>query len=100
MNDGDGDHVLEWDGEILAHGGLMLNYNIPFADIYMHVKEPFRGMGLGVLIVQELKKLAYDIGRVPAARCSINNRVSKATLLKAGLKICGHRLKGEIKRKD
>jgi GNAT superfamily N-acetyltransferase len=97
MGDDDSDHVLVLDGKVVASGGLMLNYNIPYADIYMGVKEPFRKKGLGSLIVQELKREAYLMGRVPAARCNIHNRASKATLLKAGLEPCGFRLKGQIR---
>jgi ribosomal protein S18 acetylase RimI-like enzyme len=75
----------------------MLNYNKPYADIYMEVKPSFRRRGFGSLMVQELKKIIYQIGRVPAARCNINNSISKATLLKAGFKVCGAILKGYIK---
>ncbi|GEP98009.1 GNAT family N-acetyltransferase [Chitinophaga cymbidii] len=95
--DDDSDYVLVLDGKIAASGGLMLNYNLPYADIYMSVREPFQEKGLGGLIVQELKREAYGMGRVPAARCNINNRASKATLLKAGLQPCGFRLKGSVK---
>ncbi|WP_080059930.1 GNAT family N-acetyltransferase [Spirosoma aerolatum] len=90
-------YVLELNGAIVASGGLMLNYNLPFADIYMQVKEPFRRQGLGSFMVQELKKVAYLMGRVPAARCNITNQISKATLQKAGLQTCGFRLKGVLK---
>ncbi|MEO5997553.1 MAG: GNAT family N-acetyltransferase [Chitinophagaceae bacterium] len=98
MAEDDSDYVLELNGEIAASGGLILNYNLPYADIFMHVKEPFRRRGLGCLIVQELKTLAYEIGRVPAARCNVDNKISKATLKKAGLKVCGYRLKGDVKK--
>jgi len=96
----DGGYFLEQGGEVIGNGGLMLNYNKPYADIYMEVKEPFRRKGFGSLIVQELKKVCYQTGKVPAARCNINNQVSKATLLKAGFKVCGAMLKGEIKEKQ
>lgn len=98
MNGDDSDYILEKNGEIVASGGLMLNYNIPYADIYMQVKEPFRQQGMGSFIVQELKREAYVIGRVPAARCNINNPISRSTLLRAGFKVCGFRLKGNIKK--
>ena len=75
----------------------MLNYNIPYADIYMEVKEEFRRHGFGALMVQELKKEIYLLGRLPAARCNINNLASKGSILKAGFKICGYRLVGNIK---
>ena len=94
----EGDYIVTQNDETVAGGGLMLNYNMPFADIYMDVKENFRQQGFGSFIVQELKKEAYRMGRVPAARCNINNYISKATLMKAGFEICGHRLLGSIKK--
>ncbi|MBZ4189235.1 GNAT family N-acetyltransferase [Niabella beijingensis] len=97
MGDDDSTHVLIRDRIIVASGGLMLNYNMPYADIYMQVREPYRKQGLGALMVQELKKEAYRMNRVPAARCNIENPASKATLLKAGFRICGFRIKGVIK---
>jgi hypothetical protein len=63
----------------------------------MDVKENCRQHGFGSLMVQELKKEIYRLGRVPAARCNISNNASKATLIKAGLTPCGFRLKGDIK---
>ncbi|OQP65679.1 GNAT family N-acetyltransferase [Niastella populi] len=90
-------YYLMQNGELVANGGFLINYNFPYADIYMDVKEDCRQQGLGSLMVQELKKEIYRMGRVPAARCGINNNASKATLIKAGLQPCGFRLKGEIK---
>ncbi len=92
-----GGYFLQQNGEVVATGGFMLNYNKPYADIYMEVKEPFRRKGLGSLIIQELKKEIYLLGMVPAARCNISNKASKATLLKAGFKVCGAILIGDIK---
>lgn len=88
---------LKFNDEIVATGGLMLNYNFPYADIYYGVEEQHRRKGFGTLIVQELKKEAYKLGRVPAARCGTNNTISKRTMMKAGLSICGWRLVGKIK---
>jgi RimJ/RimL family protein N-acetyltransferase len=95
-----GEYILERNGEVVATGGFMLNYNIPYADIYYEVKENFRQKGFGSLIVQELKKEIYLKGRIPAARCNISNLASKANLLKAGFGICGFMLKGDIKRTE
>lgn len=92
-----GEYVLEWRGEIVATGGFMLHYNMPFADLYMEVKESFRKRGLGSFILQELKQACYLAGRVPAARCNIQNKASRAALRKAGMRVCGFMLKGEIK---
>jgi GNAT superfamily N-acetyltransferase len=96
LSEDTGDYLLLHKNEVVADGGLMLNYNLPFADIYMKVNDKYRRNGFGSLIVQELKKEAYRLGRVPAARCNVSNHISKATLIKAGLKVCGYRVKGRL----
>lgn len=90
------EYALEQNGEIVANGGYVWNYNFPYIDMYYDVKENKRQQGFGCLITQELKKEAYRLMRVPAARCNVNNQASKATLLKAGMQICGHILIGEV----
>jgi len=97
--DGEDIYVLEKEGTIVATGGFVWNYNLPFIDMYYEVKEGYRRKGFGSLITQELKKQAYNMARVPAARCNINNRASKATLLKAGMQICGFILTGSLSKK-
>lgn len=92
-----GEFFLEQNGVTVATGGFMLNYNIPYADIYMEVVESHRRKGFGTLLIQELKKEIYLMARVPAARCNVNNHLSKASLLKAGFKICGYMLNGIIR---
>lgn len=92
-----GGYALEKGDEVQATGGFMLNYNHPYADIYMNVNEPFRQRGLGSLMVQELKKEIYKSGHVPAARCNVKNMISRATLLKAGFRVCGYLLEGKLK---
>ena len=92
-----GDYVVVKDKEVVASGGFMLHYNKPFADLYMEVKENYRGVGFGSFLIQELKRECYLSGRVPAARCNILNGASKASLLKAGLALCGYMFTGEIK---
>jgi len=98
LEDDDSDFVVELNGKLVATGGFLLNYNFPYADIYMGVQEPYRGKGLGSFIVQELKKEIRKLERVPAARCNIYNTISKATLMKAGFRICGFRVKGDLKQ--
>lgn len=93
-----GAYVLELAGEIVATGGFLLHYNLPFADLYMDVKETHRHKGFGTYILQELKKECYRSGRVPAARCNIQNQASKATLQKAGFKVIGYMLLGKVKK--
>jgi GNAT superfamily N-acetyltransferase len=100
QSDDMGDYLLLYNGEVVADGGLILNYNMPFADIYMKVNENYRQQGFGSLIVQELKKQAYLMGRVPAARCNIRNHISQNTLQKAGFKVCGYRAMGTIKKAE
>jgi GNAT superfamily N-acetyltransferase len=92
-----GDYVVELNKEIAATGGFLLHYNFPFADLYMEVKEVHRQKGLGSFLIQELKRQCYLTGRVPAARCNIENAASRATLLKAGLKIAGFMLLARVK---
>lgn len=92
-----GDYVLEKNREVVATGGFMLHYNIPFADLYMEVREDCWGKGLGSFLLQEIKRECYQSGRVPAARCNIMNRASSATLMKAGFKVTGYMLTGVIR---
>lgn len=82
--------------EVIATGGLMLNYNLPFADVYMEVHQAHQGQGYGALVVQEIKRVAYEMDRIPAARCRVTNAISKATLLRAGFRACGYLLTGKI----
>ena len=96
--DDPGKYVLELNGEVIANGGFLLHYNMPFADLYMDVKEEYRKRGYGSYLLQEVKKQCYLAGRVPAARCNVANPASRATLLKAGLKIAGHMLIGHVKK--
>jgi GNAT superfamily N-acetyltransferase len=93
----EGAYVLEKDGEILATGGFLLHYNMPFADLYMEVRADSRKKGYGSYLLQEVKKACHEAGRVPAARCGIENQASRATLRKAGLRQCGFMLKGHAK---
>jgi len=92
-----GDYVLELDKQVVATGGFLLHYNIPFADLYMEVKEDHHRKGLGSYLIQELKRECYLSGRVPAARCNIENNASRATLIRGGLKVAGFMLLGTIK---
>jgi GNAT superfamily N-acetyltransferase len=91
------EYVLKNGDEVVGKGGLLLNYNFPYADIYYGIEEEHRRKGFGSFFVQELKAEAYRIGRVPAARTGINNMISKRTMMKAGLKPCGWRLGGRIR---
>jgi GNAT superfamily N-acetyltransferase len=93
-----GEYVLEWNKEIVATGGFSLHYNPPFADLYMEVAGSHQRRGFGAFLIQELKRECYRSGRVPAARCGIDNAASRATLLKAGLKIAGYMLLGNVTR--
>lgn len=88
--------VVDVDGQIAAIGGILFHYNRPYGDLFMETKEPFRGRGLGAVVVQELKRVAYEGGHVPAARCGPDNVASRRTLTKAGFVPCGHILNGKL----
>jgi GNAT superfamily N-acetyltransferase len=88
--------LLEVDGTVAATGGILFHYNRPYGDIYMQVAEPFRRRGLGCYLVQELKRICYERGNVPAARCNTGNVASRKTLQKAGFVPCGNILTGSV----
>jgi len=85
-------------GIIAAAGDILYHYNRPYGDIYMKVAEPFRRQGIGTYLVQELKRVCYEGGSVPSARCNPNNVASRRTLQKAGFVPCGHILTGTVSR--
>jgi GNAT superfamily N-acetyltransferase len=87
---------LQVDGETVATGGILFHYNEPYGDIYMDVVEAFRGRGFGAYLVQELKRIAYELGSIPGARCSPDNVASRKTLQKAGFVPYSHILNGVI----
>jgi GNAT superfamily N-acetyltransferase len=93
-----GDRLIEAEGRIVATGGLMFHYNVPYADVYMEVAPDHRRRGYGSYLVQELKRECYELGRIPAARCRSDNEPSRATLEKAGMLPCGRILVGTIAR--
>jgi len=92
-----GDWVIEIDGAVVATGGLMFHYNPPFADVYMEVSAPWRRKGVGTYLVQELKRVSYEMGKTPAARTSGENVGSRRTLQKAGMVPCGWIIWGMIR---
>ena len=81
---------------IAGAGDILYHYNRPYGDIYMKVAEPFRKRGIGAYLVQELKRVCYEGGSVPAARCNPKNIASRKTLQKAGFVPCAHILNGSI----
>jgi GNAT superfamily N-acetyltransferase len=64
----------------------------------MDIEEPFRRRGFGAYLVQELKRLSYELGSIPAARCSPENHPSRKTLQKAGFVPYAHILNGSMPR--
>ena len=89
--------VVDVDGAVVAAGGILFHYNRPYGDIYMDVAESFRRRGLGSFLVQELKRVCYEGGHVPAARCNPANVASRLTLQRAGFVPCGHILDGRLR---
>jgi GNAT superfamily N-acetyltransferase len=94
--DASADYLLDLDGQILATGGILYHYNPPYGDIFMAVAESHRRRGLGSFLVQELKRTAYELAHIPAARCNVNNIPSRKTLQKAGFVPCGNILAGSL----
>jgi RimJ/RimL family protein N-acetyltransferase len=90
-----GDWLLEKDGRIIATGGVLYHYNRPYGDIFMEIDEAFRRRGYGRFLVQELKKVCYQSGSVPAARCDTTNLASRRTLEAAGFTPCGRLIYGD-----
>jgi hypothetical protein len=88
--------VVEFEGAVAGKGGILFHYNRPYGDIYMEVAEPFRQHGLGSFLVQELKRVCYERGNIPSARCNVSNIASRKTLQKAGFVPCGHILTGSL----
>jgi GNAT superfamily N-acetyltransferase len=91
------DWLLETNGTVVATGGFLTHYNPPYGDIYMSVAEPHRRRGYGSYLVQELKRMCYDAGCKPSARCNPENLASRATLQKAGFLPCGRILTGVVR---
>jgi GNAT superfamily N-acetyltransferase len=89
--------VMEAEGEVVAWGGFLCHYNPPYGDIFMEVAEPARRQGYGSYLVQEVKRVCYEAGRKPAARCNPTNIASRRTLQKAGFLPCGRMLVGKIR---
>jgi GNAT superfamily N-acetyltransferase len=82
--------------KVVGTGGLMFHYNHPYCDVYMEIAETHRGRGLGAYFVQELKRIAYEMGGIPAARCNPTNVASRKTLQKAGFVPYAHIVDGKI----
>jgi len=93
-HEGIGDWVVEARGAVVATGGFLCHYNPPYDDIFMEVAEPERRRGFGSYLVQEVKRVCYEAGKKPAARCNPANIASRLTLQKAGLLPCGRLLAG------
>jgi GNAT superfamily N-acetyltransferase len=89
--------VLEASGEIVAAGGFLTHYNPPYADIFMAVAPHRRRQGFGSYLVQEVKKVCYEAGKKPAARCDPANIASRKSLEKAGMPVCGEILVAEVR---
>jgi GNAT superfamily N-acetyltransferase len=83
-------------GAVAGAGDILYHYNRPYGDIYMAVGESFRRRGVGTYLVQELKRVCYEGGSVPAARCNPRNVASRQTLQRAGFVPCGHILTGTV----
>ena len=91
-----GDWGLTHGPEVVATGGILFHYNPPYGDLYMEVVESARRRGYGSYLVQELKRICYEGGHVPAARCQQSNVASRRTLERAGMLACARIVRGRI----
>ena len=76
--------------------GRRLTFARLLLGIYIEINETYRRRGLGAYFVQELKRIAYEMGGIPAARCSSENVASRKTLQKAGFVPFAHILVGPV----
>ncbi len=88
--------LLQREEQIMAKGGILHHYNAPYSDLYMEVFPQFRRLGAGSYLVQELAARCWQLGRIPCARCNVDNSASRRTLRRAGLRCCGYNLAGKI----
>jgi GNAT superfamily N-acetyltransferase len=93
---GSSEWQIELEAKTIGTGGLMFHYNHPYCDVYMEIAEAHRGCGLGAYFVQELKRIAYEMGGIPAARCNPTNIASRKTLQKAGFVPYAHIVDGKM----
>jgi GNAT superfamily N-acetyltransferase len=91
-----GEWMIECDGVAVATGGVLFHYNPPYGDLYMEVHESYRRQGFGSYLLQELKRITYEQGKIPAARCSASNIASRNALEKAGMLPCARVLVGDV----
>lgn len=91
-----GEYGVRCGDQVAATGGLTFYYNPPFADLSMEVAGAYRRRGIGSFLVQELKRICYETGRIPAARCHETNLASRLTLQRAGMFPCARLVRGAI----
>ena len=94
--EGIGRWLIEHDGAIVATGGIATHYDPPYGDLFMEVAPPFRRRGCGSFLLQEPKRVCFEEGRIPAARCDATNVASRRTLQQAGLLPCARILSGVL----
>lgn len=88
--------VVTLDAQLAGAGGVLYHYNPPYGDLYMKVAEAYRRRGIGAYLVQQLKGECRAAGKIPAARCNVENSASRRTLQKAGFAPCGHIIVGDL----
>jgi GNAT superfamily N-acetyltransferase len=93
---GQSEWSLEFDGRVVGNGAILFHYNHPYCDLAMEIVADHRRRGLGAYFVQELKRRAYALGGIPAARCSPDNIASRRTLQKAGFVPYAHMIVGKL----
>jgi len=64
-------------------GALLFHYNYPYCDVAMEINEEYRRRGLGAYLVQELKRIAYEMGGIPSSALRSEQRRFEKTLQKS-----------------
>ena len=93
---GQSEWALEMGTKTVGSGSLLFHYNYPYCDVAMEIRQEYQRRGLGAYLVQELKRIAYEMGGIPAARCDPKNVASRGTLQKAGMVPFAHIMVGKV----
>ncbi len=83
-----------WPGGRL--GGILFHYNYPYP-ISTWRSRRLIATRLRRVLSAKFKRIAYELGAVPAARCNPDNIASQLTLQKAGFVPYAHILDGDLK---
>jgi GNAT superfamily N-acetyltransferase len=88
--------LLEDEDGVAGIGAILHGYNPTFASVGMVVMKRARRRSYGSYLIEELKREAYDMGKIPRADCDPRNTGFRATLLRAGFLVNARALRGSF----